>query len=59
MTVKEMIKALRDKGLSWNRIAEECGVESWRTAQNWLGAKHHGPGRSALKLLKQLYAREI
>ncbi len=59
MTGKEMVKALRDKGLSWDRIAEECGVDSWKTARNWGGEEHHGPGKSALKLLKQLYVREI
>lgn len=57
MTDRQIVIALRKKGLSWKRIGNECAVH-WRTARNWGTEKHNGPGPAASKLLRGLAVRE-
>lgn len=57
MNHRKIVKALRDKGLTWEQIGKACGVDK-RTAANWGGTVHGGPGRPAMRLLKELALRE-
>jgi hypothetical protein len=57
MNHRKIVKALRDKGLTWEQIGPPCEVCA-RTAQNWGTMKHSGPGPAAMRLLKQLALRE-